>query len=514
VNVYFDHSGDLLGHAAGSPRVHFAPDAASTKQWATALAAARQPESTGHALTPDGLDAILTDPDKLAALRAAASDFRAWLEHWTFVPPGLPPRLLGPTLWEGQAEFALVVGEHRWVYFLKARQLGESTIACAYDGWVARFGPPNARVHIFCQRAQNAGELLEDVAYGLELLPEFLRLPLTATAHSLTLAAGPKDTRTVRAYPANVAVRGASAVHAHVDEWAAMLDPRKVWAAVEPTIVPGGSCHVLTTGTGPVGYPADEWRKALAGESRFQPCFVDALRRPDRTAEWYEGQRASMHPDDFAREYPLRWEEALAGGGEYYFSPRLIDHAAEYPRHKRLFASAADYERHFRFKPKPKRRYVTGWDIGLVDATVGVTLDVTEGVFDVVNMVYLSPTDYAEIQWQIENVARLWPGLTAVEANSMGSAVIANIGCEVIPFTTTAASKGRILAAVHRQLSLQELTWNPSLVPQLDAEIRGYKLKDEHIRQDTVLALAIALEHAAQAHHPGADGRIGKVIYW
>jgi hypothetical protein len=117
-------------------------------------------------------------------------------------------------------------------------------------------------------------------------------------------------------------------------------------------------------------------------------------------------------------------------------------------------------------------------------------------------------------KWNIENVARLWPGITAVEANSMGSAVIANVGCEVIPFTTTAASKGRILAAVHRQLSLQCLTWNPSLVPQLDAEIRGYKLKDENIRQDTVLALAIALEHAAQAYRPGGDGRIGKVIYW
>ncbi len=42
---------------------------------------------------------------------------------------------------------------------------------------------------------------------------------------------------------------------------------------------------------------------------------------------------------------------------------------------------------------------------------------------------------------------------------------------------------------------------------------RGYKLKDERIRQDIVLALAIALELAAQAHHPGADGRILKVIY-
>jgi hypothetical protein len=340
---------------------------------------------------------------------------------------------------------------------------------------------------------------------------EFLRLPMSTTAHSLTLEAGPRDERTVRAYPANVAVRGASCVHAHVDEWAAMLDPKKVWAAVEPTIVPGGSCHILTTGTGPVGYPAEGWRKAIAGESRFHPCFVDALRRPDRTADWYEGQRASMHPDDFAREYPLRWEEALAGGGEYYFSPRLIDHAADYPHHTRVFASAADYERHWRFEPKPKRRYVTGWDIGLVDATVGITLDVSEDVIDVVNIVYLSPTDYGEIQWHIENVARLWPGLTAVEANSMGAAVIANVGCQVIPFTTTAASKGRILAAVHRQLSLQELTWNPSLAPQLDAEMRGYKLKDEHIRQDTVLAVAIALEHAAQAHQPTL-GRILAVI--
>jgi hypothetical protein len=138
---------------------------------------------------------------------------------------------------------------------------------------------------------------------------------------------------------------------------------------------------------------------------------------------------------------------------------------------------------------------------------------VTEGVIDVVNMVYLSPTDYGEIQSNIENVARLWPGVTAVEANSMGAAVIANLGCKAIPFTTTAASKGRILAAVHRQLSLQELTWNPSLVPQLDAEMRAYKLKDDNIRQDTVLALAIALEHAAPAHYP-TPGRAGKLIHW
>jgi hypothetical protein len=55
------------------------PDAAITKQWASALAAARQPESTGNALTLAGLDAILSDPEQLAAFRAAATNFQAWL---------------------------------------------------------------------------------------------------------------------------------------------------------------------------------------------------------------------------------------------------------------------------------------------------------------------------------------------------------------------------------------------------------------------------------------------------
>jgi hypothetical protein len=501
VDAYLTSAGGVLGRLGrtGSPRVHIARDASTARRWATALAAKRQPESVGIPVTVAGLGQLVTDPAAFAAFAAAASDFCSFLDHWTFVPPGQPPRLLGDDLWAAQATYTQVASEHPWVYFLKARQLGESTVATAYDGWVARFGQPNARVHIFCQRDQNAVELLEDVAYGLDALPAFMRLPLTATAHALTLDAGPKDTRTVRAYPANVAVRGASCVHAHVDEWAAMLDPKKVWAAVEPTIVPGGSCHVLTTGTGPVGYPADEWRKAIAGESRFHPCFVDALRRPDRTPAWYEGQRASMHPDDFAREYPLRWEDALSGGGSFYFAPDLIDLTAEY---------ALGCQ-----PPQKNHRYVTGWDVGIEDATVGVTLDVTGGILDVVNFVYLSPTTYGEIQWHIEDVARRYRGTTVVESNSMGAAVIANLYIPVTPFFTSAANKGRILAAVHRQLQIQCLKWNPSECPQLDSEMRGYRLKDEGIRQDAVMALSIAVEHASAAHDPHRDeGRLMPII--
>jgi hypothetical protein len=53
--------------------------------------------------------------------------------------------------------------------------------------------------------------------------------------------------------------------------------------------------------------------------------------------------------------------------------------------------------------------------------------------------------------------------------------------------------------------------WDANACPQLDAEMRGYQLPDEHVVQDPVMVLAIALEHASS--HVGADGRILGVWY-
>jgi hypothetical protein len=53
----------------------------------------------------------------------------------------------------------------------------------------------------------------------------------------------------------------------------------------------------------------------------------------------------------------------------------------------------------------------------------------------------------------------------------------------------------------------------PITRPQLDAEVRNYRLKDEGLRQDAVMALAIAVEHASAAHDPHRDeGRILGVV--
>jgi hypothetical protein len=69
----------------------------------------------------------------------------------------------------------------------------------------------------------------------------------------------------------------------------------------------------------------------------------------------------------------------------------------------------------------------------------------------------------------------------------------------------------RIIQQLNVALQNQVLKWDTSECPQLDAEMRGYQLPDDNIEQDSVIALAIALEHAPQAHR---GGRVLPIIYF
>jgi hypothetical protein len=307
------------------------------------------------AISRDGFKAIAADPEQRRLFAACALDFRHFLDVWKFVPEGKPPMLLGPNMWSAQAIYADATLEHSSIYFLKARQLGESTIACCYDAWRARFGPVNARVSILAQTDTNAVEFLRVVTYGLERLPPALRLPMRALGHTATLDAGPNDTRRIRSYPSSSAIRSGSFSHVHLDEWAAMIDARRTWMAVEESIVPGGTCHVLTTGVGGADYTGEEWRRARAGESRFFPLFIGALERDDRTPEWYEHKRATTDLQTLRQELPLTEEDALAGAGEYRFDAEAIELCTRYP------LGLSPYE--------PGKKYIISVDPGEKDGT-------------------------------------------------------------------------------------------------------------------------------------------------
>jgi hypothetical protein len=244
-------------------------------------------------LAPAALSVLQDNPEALDLLtrictQPPAEAFRAFLFVWHFrAQETKDVRLLGEHLWEAQEIFIREIAEHPHLYALKARKLGQSTIACAYDGFVLRFRDENARVHLFSRREKAARELLEAVTFGLQRLPQWLRLPVSRrTAREFELDAGPHDRRIAVTYPTteNTAVE-ATATHTHIDEWADMPRPDRIFASLEPTFsAPGCTSLLVTTGNGPANPAAEYWRRCLAGDGLHHPVFIPATARLDRDA--------------------------------------------------------------------------------------------------------------------------------------------------------------------------------------------------------------------------------------
>lgn len=454
-------------------------------------------------------------PEQLKEVADTATSFRRFLNYWNFIDQETGNvRVLGEVLWAAQEEFVRTASAHDWIFFLKARKLGETTIECAWDGYVQRFGPVNSRVHLWSRRDDAAQELLAAVKFGITRLPEHMQLPVSkSTTHEFELAAGQDDRRLVKAYPADeeTAVE-ATCNHGHIDEWARMRNPKKVWQAIKPSLA--GTAHIVTTGLGPTNFSSGFWRQCMAGDvtnrvgEKMIACFIGALNRPDRTPEWLANERASMGDDTAAmQEYPMTWREALSGGGEYVFKSREVDRAA--------------VDTYGLQSPREGRRYSIGADIGRhQDAAVIVVLDVTRDCHDVVHYRRMREATYPEIQLAIEEVYRDYAergrGVLGVEKNSAGEAVIENLKLpeQVVTdakFTTSPSSKARIISQFKLALQNELIKWDSDEVSQLDAEVRGYQLPDDNVVQDSVMALAIALEYAPKAH---AVGRVRGVRTW
>ncbi len=456
--------------------------------------------------------------------------FREFLNVWKFLDQdhGII-RVFGESLWQGQEIAVQAVQLEAWIYFLKARQIGYTTICIAYDAWVARFRTPNARVHLVSRTETLAKDsLLKPIKSGIQRLPAEMQLPwIEDTTTYFTLDAGPGDRRHVHAYAAKEPGRGETCNHLHLDEWAAMAKtapslPAEVWASAEPTISKaGGTAHILTTGVGPEGYYAETWHAAVENRGQFFACFIGAQdSRPDYTKQWLADKKREMNDDArFAHEYPQTWQDALAGTGDTFFTGISLDAVGEYARGS-VQAGAPRLRGKAMFMDKrtgklKKRKYVKAWDIAgpgeKADAVVGTVLDVTEEVWDVVEQeVYYGeeyPVTAMRIQWMDER----WPGLNVIEDNAAGGAVRAFVTGipedRLIGFSTNRITKPLILSELKFGLEAQSIKWNPRECPVLDAQMRTYKLADENIKQDTVMSLAFCVHHGPDAREE-SGGRI------
>ncbi len=370
------------------------------------------------------------DPAIREQIFQATGTFRDFLNVWRFESTEENTSLvLGEHLWHAQEMFVEAVACTPNLFALKARRLGQSTIAAANCGYLLRRAPANVRVHIFSRGEREAVDLLRSVAFGLENLPPYLRLPVVRRAAHVFEFEG---SRICRAY----AAAGTSGIDqgcefALFDEWARHPDPADLYQRVEPT---AKTSLILTVGVGPQGAAADYWRACEAGLGKHTTCFIPADARPGRDKVQMEIKRRELNEIAYRREYAMTAEDALSGGGALVFHPEEIEAAT---------VDAAP----LLADGKPGRKYVSGWDLGSrADATVGITLDVSDSPYlDVVGFTYLRGADYNEILKAIrETHHRFAAGqhFTVLEENGIGAVVLDSTTSRVSRASSRQAEQG------------------------------------------------------------------------
>jgi hypothetical protein len=476
------------------------------------LVAEPQERSVSFVVAPHAVKAVQEDEQKAAALAWCALSFRYFVNFWWFLDQESgTPRRLGDVLWPGQEKFIGTCDDHNFIFFLKARKLGFTTLEQAFDGWVARFRGTNERVHMFSRRDDAAVEILRNVKYGLDRLPDWMKLPYGVTrTNELHLTAGPDDTRILKAYPANedTAVE-ATCTHGHVDEWARMANPRRVWQAIEPSMA--GTCHIVTTGMGPGNYASEFWLATIQGDTRFHPFFVKATERPDRTEAMVLQKRKEMSETDARREYPMSWKDSLYAGVDLLFSGS----------HLEWCGSQGSGEQ----EAREGHIYLKTWDIGRHrDAAVCVVIDWSASPPEVVHYERLRGHTYPAIQQKIKDVHELYPpvrqgskveGKTVIEDNNAGEAVRENLDIdprEVGHHHTTGTSKPRMIKKAEVAIQNHELVWSKTAFPQLHTELDSYRLPDDALVQDSVMAFCINVDYATNPKNHKAPRARARVV--
>jgi hypothetical protein len=428
---------------------------------------------------------VRLDGQTRRALQECATDFRAFLNVWHF-RDGERRRdaLLGASLWDGQERVVQTMCSEPLLIAPKARKTGMTTLACAFAGWVLRFQPDSV-VSAISYKLPASMKLRDAVLYGLQRVPGYMRLPITHTKQTITVDGGGH----LEAWPASDRAQvDVSATHTLVDELGRWIAPAATWQALQPSIA--ASCHVVSTSPGPESFMADLYRRSAAGDTGYAPVFVGALEREGRNAEWLEAQRRSLGPGLARVEYPVTVDDVLAGSGERFFPAQDVD-AATRDAIPSIEHAAYLKERVKRGEQKP--RYTAGVDVGVSDAFVISVLEHATLVYDVCHYVRATGLTYPEMAAEITNMRAAFPGVhIAIETNNAGSALQQQLPFPTEGLWTSARSKLEMLYDLQARLASQELKI-PAEYEQLLQELRTYAIPDEHLVQDSVMALAVCL---------------------
>jgi hypothetical protein len=283
---------------------------------------------------PVGFSNCNEHPNKDDELLACERSFRHFLRHWRFIDRETGVVLTFATLWEGQEEIVSEMELHPQLVLLKAGKLGASELECAFDGWRSRFGGANARVNIFSMDRPAAEQMLTIVRFGLEHLPEYMRFGLHHGAGAdntdqVIYRAGSEDLRLIRSYaPTKKASIDVSSQHVHLDELARMPFPEETYSAVESTVAPGGTFHIVSRGQGAQNFLTRLFRQAKEGASVMRAVFMPWSKRPRHPEGEVMREKVARGEITAARAWYLEQEAAFPTTSQlWYFAPETEEQA-------------------------------------------------------------------------------------------------------------------------------------------------------------------------------------------
>jgi len=347
---------------------------------------------------------------------------------------------------------------------LKARQVGFSQAVALDTAWRATQHPD--RTILLVSRNQDlAVNLLYYVKAAISQMTSGVPTTVKDNTEEISFANGSR----IMSLPANRSTgRGYAASDVYLDEFAFQDYAEDIYQSVSPTISHGGTMTVVSTANGRGnlyfrlwrGFEGGDWSKHLVP---WQEC-------PVYDDEWYQRERPRYTAQQWASEYECDFVES----GAAVFAAVYLERCAD--GWLGLQPGVAG------------RQYVTFWDIGRRrDATVGITLDVTDGTYQVVAYERMLGIPYPVIQQHITERFYAYPGVHGVESNSPGDPVIENLTVPVLACYTSHKSKIDMITAL--QLAIEQGRFKHG-VEQLGRELELYQWDDRNLIQDSVMAAA------------------------
>ena len=211
------------------------------------------------------------------------------------------------TLKYGQVPFSLFLFQEMLIQtftrkrnsiILKPRQMGITTIVCAYVLWLCIFHS-HKNVILISIKFSTAKGMLKKIKEMYRTMPDFLKEPTTNGSTQTDVGTASciefvnKSTITAVA-SSEEAARSEALSLLVMDEAAFIKQADGIWAAARPTLSTGGSSIILSTAFGMGNFFHSAWMSACTKENLLYPVQLNWRMRPDYDDKWYQETKMDL----------------------------------------------------------------------------------------------------------------------------------------------------------------------------------------------------------------------------